>query len=85
MKIYYFSKFANKYKKLPDKIKLQAKEAEKLFRASPFARQLRTHKLSGELRDYWAFSIDAKYRIVFEFCKKDTVLFHDIGGHEVYK
>lgn len=85
MKIYYFSKFANRYKKLPNKIKAITKEAEKLFRADPFASKLKTHKLSGELKNYWAFSIGGKYRIVFEFYKKNIVLFHDIGGHEVYR
>lgn len=31
---------------------------------------------------YW---INEEYRIVFEFIKKDTVLYHDIGTHEIYR
>ena len=85
MKIYYFSKFAHKYKKLSHKIKQRAKEAEKIFRVYPFNNRLKTHKLSGRLKNYWAFSIDEKYRVVFEFYKKDVIFFHDVGGHEIYK
>ena len=85
MKIYYFSKFARKYKKLPISIKKRAQEAEGLFRANPFAGRLKTHKLSGELEGYWAFSIDQKHRIVFEFYKEGIALFHDIGDHEIYR
>jgi proteic killer suppression protein len=56
-----------------------------LFSASPFARQLRTHKLSGKLEDLWAFSVNEDCRVVFEFIGEDQVLLIDIGSHdEVY-
>ena len=56
-----------------------------LFLSSPFAPQLRTHKLSGKLGGQWAFSIDEDYRVVFEFIGKDRALLIDIGSHdEVY-
>lgn len=84
MKIYYSSKFAKEYKKLPQKIKLNAEKREKLFREDPFSAQLKTHKLTGKLRGYWSFSIDYQYRIIFEFAGKNIVWFHSVGTHGIY-
>ncbi len=38
-------KFEKQYKRLPNKIKKQAKEKEKLFRSQPFDTSLQTPKL----------------------------------------
>ncbi len=84
MKIYYSNKFAKEYKKLPDKIKLVAEKKEKVFRKNPFDPQLKTHKLTGKLKSYWAFSLDYQYRIIFDFADKDIIWFHSVGTHEIY-
>lgn len=84
MKIYYSTKFAKEYKKLPKKIKLAAEKKEKLFRENPYYPQLKTHKLTGKLKDYWSFSIDYQYRIIFEFADKNIIWFHSIGTHGIY-
>jgi len=56
-----------------------------LFLSNPFAKQLRTHKLSGKLEGQWAFSIDEDLRVVFEFIGEDRALLIEIGTHdEVY-
>lgn len=85
MTIYYSSKFAKEYKKLPSKVKLSAQKREKIFRIDPFNPQLKTHKLTGKLKEYYSFSIDYQYRIIFEFIEKDIVWFHLVGTHEIYK
>lgn len=85
MKIIYSSKFAKEYKKLPQKIKLNAEKKEKIFRKDPFDPRLKTHKLSGKLKDFYSFSIDYQYRIIFELIDKDIVWFHSVGTHEIYK
>jgi mRNA-degrading endonuclease YafQ of YafQ-DinJ toxin-antitoxin module len=56
-----------------------------LFYQNPFSRQLLTHKLKGDLKNYWSFSITFSYRVLFQFVKKDVVLFHDIGDHQIYQ
>jgi len=84
MKIVHSSKFAKEYKKLPRKIKLIAEKKEKIFRKDPFDPRLKTHKLSGRLKDFYSFSIDYQYRIIFEFADKE-VWFHSVGTHEIYK
>jgi mRNA-degrading endonuclease YafQ of YafQ-DinJ toxin-antitoxin module len=58
-----------------------------LFVIDPFDAKLKTHKLSGKLKDLWSFSIDYDLRVVFYFTKdkpKKAVLI-DLGTHdEVY-
>lgn len=85
MKIIYSSKFAKEYIKLPRKIKLIAEKKEKIFRKDPFDPKLKTHKLSGKLKDFYSFSIDYQYRIIFEFVDKNTIWFHSAGTHEIYR
>lgn len=85
MKIIYTSKFAREYKKLPKEIKLLAEEKEKIFRKNPFTPILDTHKLHGRFREFWSFSIDFKYRIIFEFGENGIVYFHSVGDHAIYK
>lgn len=85
MQIYYSSKFAREYKKLPKKIKEGAVGKEVIFRNNPFDSRLDTHKLSGRLKEYWAFSINNTYRIIFEFAKKNTIWFHSVGDHSIYQ
>ena len=85
MKIFYSSKFEREYKKLSEHLKELAEEKEKIFRASAFDPRLDTHKLSGRLKDYWAFSVDHKYRIILEFAEKSVVWFHSIGDHSIYE
>lgn len=84
MLIYYSSKFEREYRKLPNKIKTMAQEKEQQFRDNVFNPPLDTHKLGGRLKGFWAFSIDQKYRIIFEFAKNDVIWFHSVGDHSVY-
>ena len=57
------------------------------FITDPFNVKLKTHKLSGKLKELWSFSLDYDLRVVFYFTKdkpKKAVLV-DIGTHdEVY-
>ena len=85
MKILYLPKFAKQYKRLPQEIKKKAEEREKVFRKNPFNLKLKTHKLHGELKDFWAFSIDYRYRIIFDFKDKDIVRFYFVGDHNIYE
>ncbi len=77
------SHFAHLYKRLPPEIQEIAETRERIFRADAFDPRLRTHKLSGRLKDLWAFSVTWEVRVIFEFLGADEVLFHSIGLHEV--
>ena len=67
------------------RLKLIAEKKEVLFRANPFDARLKTHKLQGRLKDFWAFSLDRKNRIIFEFGERGTVHFLSVGDHSIYQ
>ena len=55
------------------------------FKNNPFEPALRTHKLSGKLKDLWSFSVEYDLRVIFYFESNQRVVFIDIGTHkEVY-
>ena len=86
MDIIYTSKFEREYRKLPSKIKAEAEEKERIFRNDPFDPILKTHKLHGKLKDFSAFSINYKYRIIFEISDdKSFSYFHSVSDHDAYK
>lgn len=66
-------------------IKGKAEKQEKIFRQNFHDPRLKTHRLSGKLKEYWAFSITHNYRIIFSFASHNEVYFHAIGTHEIYK
>lgn len=84
MKIFYHPRFKESYQTLTIILQRKAERREQIFRANPFDRRLDTHKLHGRLKSKWSFSIDDKYRILFEF-NNSEVVFLDIGDHELYK
>ncbi len=83
-KIYYTTKFAKNFKKLPEHLKLKADEKVELFRQDPKHNSLKTHKLSGALDNFFSFSINYSYRIIFSFENSKEVTFIDIGDHSIY-
>jgi len=89
MEVSFGDSFKKAFKK---RIKARAFEAEfwlrlELFVADPFDAKLKTHKLTGKLKDLWSFSVGYDLRVVFYFTKDKPVqtVFIDIGTHdEVY-
>lgn len=84
LNILYWPKFERQYKKLPSEIQDLAETKETIFRKTPFDPSLRTHKLHGAFKDYWAFWIDHSHRIIFKFEDKNTIRFYSIGKHDIY-
>ena len=80
--------FRRSYKKKISRnseLKSKFQQSIKMFSEEPFHIKLKTHKLSGTLKDCWAFSVDYDCRIIFKFIDKNRVLLIDIGSHdEVY-
>ena len=89
MEVAFSDSFKKAFKK---RIKMTESEQEfwerlELFINEPFALQLKTHKLSGKLKDLWSFTIDYDLRVIFYFTddKPKKAVFVDIGTHkEVY-
>ena len=53
-----------------------------LFVNDPFDKRLKTHKLSGKLKDLWSFSVEYDQRVLFYFTDDGKAVFVDIGNHE---
>ena len=84
MKIIYSPEFVRRYQNLPESVRNKAKKQETIFRENPFDPRLKTHKLKGRLSEFWAFSVDFNYRVIFKFEGKDVIRFYTIGGHSIY-
>jgi addiction module RelE/StbE family toxin len=88
MKVSFSPSFRRAFKKAirkrPD-LEKKFYERTAIFAENPFDERLRTHKLSGLLKDYWSFTIEYDARVVFYFVESDKAEFVDIGKHdEVY-
>ena len=67
----------------PDLSKVAQKKMKEIAK-NPFSLNLKTHKLSGYLKDCFASRITYGYRIIF-IVNDDELCFIDIGSHnEVY-
>lgn len=79
-----FEKHWLKYlKKLKEKEKELLRERIALFKEDIFDKRLKTHRLKGNLREYYAFSISYSDRIVFRLLDEEEILFIEIGSHDV--
>ena len=78
-------KFVKNWSSLNPKTKKKIVEKIALFLEVPHLSVLKTHKLTGKLKNYWSFSVSYSLRIMFRFAGGKIVEFIDIGGHEIYK
>lgn len=85
MTTHYTSRFIKDLKKLSKEKQELASRREVYFRKDPFDLRLKTHKLSGAFKGYWAFSLTYSDRVLFRFISKNEVIFYKIGGHDIYK
>ena len=83
--IHITSDFEKSFRKLSSNLQILAQRKDQWFRINSFDPRLQTHKLKGELKGYWSYSINRKYRILFRFLKSDEVIYYDIGTHEIYR
>ena len=55
------------------------------FKDDPFDPRLKTHKLSGKLKELWSYSLEYDLRVLFYFVDDQRAVFVDVGTHkEVY-
>ena len=79
-----FEKHWHKYLKgLTEKQKDHLRERLVFFGEDVFDKRLKTHRLKGNLKEYYAFSISYSDRIVFRIIEDEVVYFIEIGGHDV--
>lgn len=79
-----FEKKFEKYKReLTQNKRERLKKRLEIFKENVFDRRLNTHKLKGNLSDYYAFSISYSDRIVFKIINDKGIYFIEIGSHDV--
>lgn len=70
---------------LPKQIQTKAKRKIMLFEANTFHNSFDAHKLHGVLSNFWSFSVDIDYRIIFRFLPNKEVIYYRIGLHKIYR
>jgi mRNA-degrading endonuclease YafQ of YafQ-DinJ toxin-antitoxin module len=84
VKVSVSNRFLRRARKLKEPHASMLRAALRRFAADPRDPLLRTHKLQGELADYWAFSVDEDLRVVFRWEGEEAFLVN-LGSHdEVY-
>ena len=81
-----FIKKAKKFFKRHPDLKEKFKNIITKLQTEPFDASLKTHKLQGELKDFYACSLNYEYRLVISIIIIDKKIYlMDIGSHdEVY-
>lgn len=85
IKISFDNSFKRAFKKcIKGNKTLEKKFRDKLeqFQKNPFEPSLKTHKLSGKLKDLWSFTIEYDIRIIFYFTDNNDAVFIGIGSHD---
>jgi len=78
-----FEKKLKKFIKRNPFLKPVLKEKLQILQENPFDPRLKTHKLSGLLKDFYSFWLTYEYRIVIKIYQKEKVIeFYAIGTHE---
>jgi len=86
MKLNRSSRFKRSFKKLPVHIQKDFEDKIIIFINNPFHSSLCTHKLRGNLTDYYAFYLRDGYRVLFDFEENNNVIIlTNIGSHNDYK
>lgn len=84
MRVVATTRFLRRARKLKPPRDALLRAALRRFGADPQDPLLRTHKLNGELEDYWAFRVDDDLRVLFRW-DGDVCILVAIGTHdEVY-
>ncbi|MFA5799747.1 MAG: type II toxin-antitoxin system mRNA interferase toxin, RelE/StbE family [Candidatus Peribacteraceae bacterium] len=76
--------FIRQYKKLSKALRQEIREKILLFQDNPRHSMLKTHALKGRLKGSMSFSVNYRYRIVFEWEEKDAAVLLAVGDHSVY-
>lgn len=85
MKIGYKPAFIRQFNKLEKSLQEETLAKIELFKNISHHQSLKVHKLHGKFSGCFSFSVNYKYRIVFEYTTKTEVSMLAIGDHDVYE
>jgi mRNA-degrading endonuclease YafQ of YafQ-DinJ toxin-antitoxin module len=84
MKVAYHHNFIKQLKKLHLDLREEVLRKIEIFEENHMHISLKTHRLQGKMKNLYSFSVNYRYRIVFEI-NSDEALFLEIGTHDLYK
>lgn len=82
IEILYAPTFVRMYKGLDPLLKEEIKEKIELFRKKENHASLKIHKLRGNLKNAYSFSVNYQIRIVFEYENKNSINLLYVGSHD---
>ncbi len=77
--------FIRRFNKLPKALQEEVLEKIELFKDTSNHEKLKVHKLNGVFSGRYSFSVNYRYRIIFDYATKAEVNILAIGDHDVYK
>lgn len=80
----YTTGFVRQYTKLSIELREEVREKIELLKESKNNEKLKVHKLKGRLSGRYSFSVNYKYRIMFEYIDKKNIVLLTIGDHDIY-
>jgi mRNA interferase YafQ len=84
MRVIASSRFIRRARKLKPPRDELLRAALRRFAANPADPLLRTHRLKGDLADYWSFSVDDDLRVLFRW-EGEMCFLVNLGTHdEIY-
>jgi len=85
MEVRYTPEFVRSYQKFESSLQEEIKEKITLLKNKNNHEALKVHKLHGRLHHSYSFSINYKYRIVFEYINNNIIALENVSDHDVYK
>ena len=85
MKVSYTPSFVRHFGALENDLQEETLEKIELFKNAKNHKILKVHKLSGQLKGRYGFSVNYRIRIVFTYLEKNETLLLAIGSHDIYR
>ena len=83
--VVYTKSFVRRFKKLENDVEEEAFKKIELFKNRSNHRVLKVHKLHGDMKDSFSFSVNQKVRIVFRYLSDEEVILIAIDDHDIYR
>ncbi len=84
MQIEYPKRFLKAVRNLPLTEQLLLSQRIEIFKNNPKDSRLKTHQLTGKLKNIYSFSLTYSKRVLF-LVDKNKIIFLAVGSHDIYK
>ncbi len=85
LSLVYAPVFIRQFNKLGKDLQEEVLEKIELFKDISNHQKLKVHKLNGIFSSSYSFSVNYRYRIIFDYASKMEVDILAIGDHDIYK